>query len=641
MNHTACVFCGTEIAENKSNCPSCGQTQGHPVKSLQMGTELRSGEYTIGKVLGEGGFGITYKGAHTTLRRPVAIKELFPENAVRLGKTVSVPMNQNDAFRRDTESFLEEARTIANLNSQGIVNVFDFFNENGTTYIVMEYLEGRTLEQLIQEEGAVKDQEALKIADKTCEALAEVHSSNLLHRDIKPANIILTLDRRIVLIDFGSAREFQTSQTAKHTRILTEDYAAPEQYSTQARFGPYTDIFCLSATLFHAIAGVPPPRALERLQSGNSEIDFPVQIRDRMKFALQAGLKLRVQDRPQTVAEFRELLKNGSAVDLPRSRWTEEINNASILPKRRPVSGTSKLMGLDRPYEFNSQLYHDPTELAEALELDWEAAINDWQKGYITAWITRNVTGSSYERKIDGMLETPLFSETGPPPFGATFNQKEFTSLEATQERQFYRVLSILNPHHVPAYRGKTVESREDLGDWAEQSLNSRKEAKLLEAFMARGILLAHPKAWATKFHRDFVKEVKTYEEVALPYSRGERPTHSRRKPALQGISKHADLPHLRGERPKYSWHKVLMYELGVKSASDLLRRAKENKPAMRIGWFRDLVSDQSKGGRAAWAAAIEDLMPVAQKKRQNRVAWTWISVTVFFLFLLTRLLGN
>ncbi len=580
-----------------------------------MGTELRSGEFTIGKVLGEGGFGITYKGAHTTLRRPVAIKELFPENAVRLGKTVSVPMNQNDAFRRDTESFLEEARTIANLNSQGIVNVFDFFNENATTYIVMEYLEGRTLEQLIQEEGAVKDQEALKIADKTCEALAEVHSSNLLHRDIKPANIILTLDRRIVLIDFGSARKFQTSHTAKHTRILTEDYAAPEQYSTQARFGPYTDIFCLSATLFHAIAGVPPPRALERLQSGNPEIDFPAQIRDRMRVALQSGLKLRVQDRPQTVAEFRELLKNGSAVDLPRSQGTEEINNASILRKRRPGSGTSKLMGLDRPYEFNSQLYYDPNELAEALELDWAAAINDWQKGYITAWITRNVTGSSYERKIDRMLETPLFSETRPPAIGATFNLREFTSIEAIRERQLYRVLSILNPHHVPAYRGKTVESREDLRDWAEQSLNSRDEAKLLEAFMARGFLLAHPQAWASKFHRDFVKEVETYVEVALP--------------------------HLRGEPPPRSWYKVFMYELGVKSATNLLRRAKENKPAMRLVWFRKLVSDQSESGRAARAAAIEDLMAVAQQKGQNRVAWAWISILVFLFFLLILFLSN
>ena len=150
----------------QNHCPTCGHAQAHPEKALATGTELNNGEFSIGRVLGEGGFGITYKGAHKNLQRTVAIKELFPLGAVRMGNSVSVPMDQRKNFKQELDSFLQEARVIANLRSQSIVNVHSVFNENGTTYIVMEYLEGQTLEERIKAVGKVSAAETQDIALK-------------------------------------------------------------------------------------------------------------------------------------------------------------------------------------------------------------------------------------------------------------------------------------------------------------------------------------------------------------------------------------------------------------------------------------------------------------------------------------------
>ena len=282
--------------------------QAAPVRALPAGTALQGGQFAISHMLGEGGFGITYKGAHRFLQRAVAIKELFPDGAVRVGNNVLVSADRQDEFRQERENILQEARLIASLNSPHIVDVHDMFQENGTAYIVMEYLEGQTLQERIDTLGELPLAEVQKIAFDTCEALAEIHSYSLLHRDIKPANIMLTGDNRTVLIDFGAAREFVIRQTRRHTRILTEDYAAPEQYSDQARFGPYTDIFCLGATLFHALTRTPPPGALKRLLSTNLTISFPPGFHGPLCSAIQQALHLNVLDRPQNIEALRDIL---------------------------------------------------------------------------------------------------------------------------------------------------------------------------------------------------------------------------------------------------------------------------------------------------------------------------------------------
>ena len=356
MTNIHCPFCQSLLNSGQDACFSCGASLGSgssaPARHLPRGSLLHQDKFSVGRVLGEGGFGITYKGAHRDLRRLVAIKELFPTDlgAARLDTCVSVPATQADAFRRAQEHALQEAQAIAGFRSRSIVDVYDMFRENDTAYIVMEYLEGQTLEDWIQREGRVRPDMVLPIAQALCEALTEVHAGRLLHRDVKPANIVLTNDGRTVLIDFGSARAFQANRTQRHTRILTEKYAAPEQYLEEGRFGPYTDVFSLGATLYHALTGAPPPAAIDRLQ-GRRALAFPDAVPARIVAALQQALDLRVDDRLQSIAAFLDLITIGSAPTFS----ARTARTATVMPSS-PDSDREALLS-----STNSAIWADKT----------------------------------------------------------------------------------------------------------------------------------------------------------------------------------------------------------------------------------------------------------------------------------------
>ena len=298
MTSAVCSFCNAALPSGASQCPACGTAQVFTQqRSLAQGQSLHGGKYVIERVLGEGGFSITYQCLHRDLQRRVAVKEIFPPGAVRVGSTI-VPPHRTDAFRREQAKLVQEAKHLSGLRVPGIVNVYDVFHENGTAYIVMERLEGQTLEQRLAA-GALPAAEVTRIARALCHALAEVHGRQLLHRDIKPANVMLTPEGRVVLIDFGSARAFQAGRTGNLTRVLTPEYAAPEQFSNRARFGPYTDIFSLGATLYHALTGAPPLPAVDRLRDPPAPVAFPSGMPATLQAVLQQALALRVDDRPQ------------------------------------------------------------------------------------------------------------------------------------------------------------------------------------------------------------------------------------------------------------------------------------------------------------------------------------------------------
>ena len=212
-----CPACGAKNKDDTQSCAACGSSL--VVPHLSMGSKLIGGRYTIGKVLGEGGFGVTYQGADTLLRRPVAIKELFPDGAMRSGTAVIPPLSTGEqGFIEIRESFIKEAQTLAQFNHPSIVKVLDQFETNNTAYFVMEFLKGETLSDRINNVGKLDFAEVYKIAEHVAEALGLVHQTGLLHRDIKPENILLTEDHRAVLIDFGSARQFMHNKTTKVTR---------------------------------------------------------------------------------------------------------------------------------------------------------------------------------------------------------------------------------------------------------------------------------------------------------------------------------------------------------------------------------------------------------------------------------------
>jgi serine/threonine protein kinase len=279
---------------------------------LSPGSALASGEYHIKQPLGQGGFGITYQGIDTRLNRPVAVKEFFPEGCWREGSTVvSAGRWNSDTYSDAKQKFLLEGQTLGQFNHPGIVQVFYYFEENNTAYMVMEYLRGKTLTELLkQRQGKLSEVNALKYIAKVGEALEVLHQAQFLHRDIKPDNIMLANDGRVVLIDFGAARDFASNNITRYTTMLTPGYAPLEQYGRALKHGAFSDIYALGSTLYHLLTGKAPVSAIERAAG----VELPTvkqiapQISSHVSEAIAKAMIMDVTERIQSVREFLDLL---------------------------------------------------------------------------------------------------------------------------------------------------------------------------------------------------------------------------------------------------------------------------------------------------------------------------------------------
>ena len=266
----SCVVCNSENPNSAVSCSCCGsplRPETALTPALPVGTRLQGGLYSIGKVLGQGGFGITYLGSDSGLKRAVAIKEFFPQvqGCSRDGATVQPGgMITHLEYRQEKNKFLTEGQRLAQFQHPSIVKVFSLFEENNTAYMVMEFLRGKTLLKIVEEDGRLEERDAVAYIVQIAEALDVIHGLKLLHRDIKPENIIITEEGRAVLVDFGTAREFAAGKTRRMTTTLTPGYAPLEQYGQRARFGVFTDIYALGATLYHLLTGEMPIHATDR-----------------------------------------------------------------------------------------------------------------------------------------------------------------------------------------------------------------------------------------------------------------------------------------------------------------------------------------------------------------------------------------
>lgn len=279
--------------------------------ALPRNARLKNGAFAVGEVLGQGGFGITYKGGDLGLKRYVAIKEFFPHGSRRSEDKVTPPHGvSGEDFALARQGFLREATLLAKFNHPGIVPVFGVWEENDTAYLAMELLEGESLEQRLESKGVMNEADALATIASVAQALTQVHQSGLLHRDIKPDNILITRDNRVVLIDFGTAREFSTDKTRAMTAMVTHGYAPLEQYGKQAKFGPYTDVYALSATLYRCLTGQLPTSAMDRLSG--VELQTPAQVNPYVSRAVSAAvmkaLEIKANDRFQSVQQFVDAL---------------------------------------------------------------------------------------------------------------------------------------------------------------------------------------------------------------------------------------------------------------------------------------------------------------------------------------------
>ena len=304
--------------------------------SLKAGQLI--GRYEIVSVLGQGGFGITYRARDVQLGREVAIKEYLPSAlAVRQDGSTVLPRTTKmaDDFGWGRDRFVTEGRTLASLHRvPAIVQVFDFLEANGTAYIVMELLSGVTLEERINSGGRLKPEEVDRILWPLLDGLEQVHAAGFLHRDIKPANILLDAAGNPTLIDFGASRAAMIGRTAAMTAIFTPGYAAAEQM-TSAKQGPWTDIYGLAATIYHAIAGKAPPNAFDRMLDDAYEPLgklAPAGFSSGLLAGIDAGLTVVARDRPQSIAGWRPILGMTAA---PEANATMVMGKADEAPAGR------------------------------------------------------------------------------------------------------------------------------------------------------------------------------------------------------------------------------------------------------------------------------------------------------------------
>lgn len=318
MKKHFCPYCMTPVKEGEP-CAACGLTSGTYSPSphhLPPGTILVD-RYLVGRVLGEGGFGITYIGCDLRLELKVAIKEYFPSDKVTRHAQASLEVSNYTGalagnYEQGKEKYLQEARTMARMNKQAeIVSVRDFFEANNTAYIVMEYVEGTTFKELVaQKGGRIPAGEFLHMIEPLFSALSVMHETGLIHRDISPDNLMLE-NGCVRLLDFGCARE-STHGTETMTIALKHGYAPIEQYQHKGQ-GPWTDVYGLCATMYYCLTGKVPQQSLDRLCE--DELILPrklgVDLTENQERALLYGMGIRPRRRYQSIQELYAALYTG------------------------------------------------------------------------------------------------------------------------------------------------------------------------------------------------------------------------------------------------------------------------------------------------------------------------------------------
>ena len=282
---------------------------------LRQGTLLQNGKYRIERFINSGGFGCTYEAVHLVAKKRIAIKEFFIKDFCNREEDtfrVTVGTNSKKALVEKLKSkFISEANSIWEMHHNGIVRVSDVFEENGTAYYVMDYIEGRSLKEIVEAKCKLSETEALRCIIQVSEALKYVHSKNMLHLDIKPGNIMIDKEDNAILIDFGTSKQYDEVDGENTSTLLgkTPGYAPMEQYKQGgvSKFSPETDIYALGATLYKLVTGITPPEADEIYENG---ISFPkdMHLSESVKSTITFAMQPKRKDRPQSIEEFLGIL---------------------------------------------------------------------------------------------------------------------------------------------------------------------------------------------------------------------------------------------------------------------------------------------------------------------------------------------
>ncbi len=324
-----CLGCMREIETQDRPCPYCNFSIGHYQRSAD-GLPLReilNGKYLIGKIIGIGGFGITYIAWDFYQGKKVCIKEYFPRriaarnvSAHTYAEQLSVsihwsgdvmdkqvdPNKLKQVYMKGLESYMKEAETLSKFYLMpGIVSVRDFFIGNRTAYIVMEYIDGVNLKQYAQEKGGrLMPEEVFSLLRDALKALNEVHKKNIIHRDISPDNIMLTKDGKAKLIDFGATKDYVNNRN--EPVLLKHGYAPPEQYVKEGNQGPWSDVYSMCATMYYLLTGIKIPNAGERRKNDTVRLlqAMGIPISEKQDRAILKGLSLDIENRYLSIADL-------------------------------------------------------------------------------------------------------------------------------------------------------------------------------------------------------------------------------------------------------------------------------------------------------------------------------------------------
>lgn len=330
-----CMGCMAEIADSERICRYCGYQKDTDVKEayyLLPKTVLKE-KYLIGRVLGYGGFGVTYIGWDQILHRKVAVKEYLPSDfATRSYGSRRVTVFSGEAaeqFQAGLESFLFEARRLARFNAVAeTVDIYDCFEENGSGYIVMEYLDGATVKEVLRKRKHISVEQARAIALSVLRGLKEVHKEGIIHRDIAPDNIFITRTGKVKILDFGAARYATAVQSKSLSVILKPGFAPEEQYRSRGEQGPWTDVYALGATLYCMITGRRPEESIQRLAQDHVKPPsaIGIAIDPNIENAIMNSLNVRKEYRIQDAESFYRALCGREAVERIVEKTDDKIN---------------------------------------------------------------------------------------------------------------------------------------------------------------------------------------------------------------------------------------------------------------------------------------------------------------------------
>lgn len=297
-------------------CKGCGYNSADsaPDPTMLAPGSVLLNRYVVGRIIGKGGFGITYQAYDALVCKKIAIKEFFPYGVAQrtVGSTIVSVSNADSAevFKLGAEKFYNEAKLVSRFNGNpNIVGVYDCFCENGTVYIAMEYLRGCTLKEYIRENGVLTAPQGIFVAKALAGALVVSHSASVLHRDISPDNIIVCDDGNIKLIDFGAARQVVAEYSQTFSVILKPGFAPPEQYRKKGNQGPWTDVYSLGTTLYYILTGDFPEDPSARVDDDDTFKENLFDIDPGLWEIIIKATKLKIEDRYADAYELKKALE--------------------------------------------------------------------------------------------------------------------------------------------------------------------------------------------------------------------------------------------------------------------------------------------------------------------------------------------